>query len=312
MDSEYWKDRFVEHLRASGRSESTVASYLVETKRFLSFLADRGLSEPHQIQKVDVEEYQLSLEHRIKANGEPLTLSGKTTKIYTVKSFLKFLRQAEVLLTDPARDIVCKPPPRKLLPELPTEAEVLSLLEVPDVTTPLGLRDRAILELLYSSGLRNSELRMLKVSDVDLLRLQVRVELGKGRRHRMIPLGEEAGAWIGEYLQSARAFLLRKKEHGFLFVSFHGNRFHVSSLAKLVSRLARAAGIEKTVTPHILRHCCATHLLRNKMNLRHLQELLGHASPSSTQVYTQVDMSDLKRAHQAHHPRACGQRVLDE
>ena len=303
MNSELWQQRYVAYLRCCGRSEQTVRSYLVEARRFLSFLADRGLSEPHQIQKADVEAYQLSLEHRIKANGEPLTLSGKNTKVATVKAFLKFLRRTQVLLTDPARDIVCPRVPRKLLPELPTEDEVLKLLKFPDVTSPLGLRNRAILELFYSSALRNSELRMLKLGDVDTSRLQARVNRGKGGGQRMVPVSEEAAFWVDEYLQKARSFLLKDKEHGFLFMSFRGRPFSVARLAELVARIAVAAGLEKVVTPHILRHCCATHMLKNKVRLRHLQEMLGHASPVSTQIYTRVELSDLKEAHRKCHPR---------
>lgn len=141
-----------------------------------------------------MEAYQVSLEHKISFKGTPLKLSSKNLKISVVRAFIKFLRQTNVLMTDPARDIVLPRPPKTILPELPTEEQVLKLLETPDTSTPLGLRNRAVLELFYSSALRNSELRLLKVGDVDFGRLQVRVYRSKGGRGRVVPVGEEAAA----------------------------------------------------------------------------------------------------------------------
>ena len=308
MNSERWLQRFTEHLRAYRRSEETISSYRTEVRQFLDFLADRGLTSPAELRKQDVEAYQLSLEHKLSFKGTPLTLSSKNSKVSTVRSFIKFLRQADVLMTDPARDIVCPRPPKKLLPELPTEQQVVMLLESPDVTTAVGLRDRALLELFYSSALRNSELRLLKVGDVDFGRLQVRVYRGKGGHGRVVPMGEAAAVWMERYLTESRPQLLRNKEHGFFFVSYRGAALAGNRIGEIVIRNAERAGLPMRVTPHVLRHCCATHMLANDMRLRHLQEFLGHASPSSTQVYTRVEISDLKQAHQTYHP-SCRRRI---
>lgn len=303
VDSKLWQQRFAEHLRSYRRSEETIASYNVQVRQFLSFLEARGLTSPAEIKKTDVEAYQVSLEHQLTFKGTPLKLTSKNNKISTIRAFIKFLRRANVLMTDPARDIVCPRPPKTILPDLPSEEQIQVLLETPDVSTAIGLRDRAILELFYSSALRNMELRLLKVGDVDFGRLQVRVYRGKGGRGRVVPLGETAAAWVEQYLAKGRPQLLRDSEHGFLFVSYRGYPFKCNRLGELVVRNAEEAGLPMRVTPHMLRHACATHMLRNNVRFRHLQEFLGHATPSSTQIYTRVEISDLAEAHRACHPR---------
>ncbi len=303
MDFELWRDRFTSHLQACGRRERTIGGYVAELRLFLVFLSERGLGSPHEIRREDVEAYQVSLYHRRKPDGRPLTLSTQASKMSAVLMFLRFLYRSQVLLRDPGREILLPRPPRRVLPELPTVDEVLRLLEVPDVETPLGLRDRAILELFYSSALRNSELRLLRLGDVDLARLTVRIRDGKGGHARVVPLGEPAAIWVERYLDRGRGFLLRDREHGFLFCSRRGRPLRVEPLSRMVDKYAQAAGLEKHVTPHILRHCCATHMLANQARLRHLQELLGHASAESTKVYTRVNFSDLREAHQRCHPR---------
>lgn len=303
LDIELWLERFADHMRGYRRSEETVVSYRNQVRCFLRFLDSRGLESPAALSKKDLEAYQVSLEHIVTVNGTPLKLTSKNNKISITRAFIKFLRRTNVLMTDPARDLVCPRPPKTILAELPTEEQILNLLEAPDVSTPLGLRDRAILELFYSSALRNAELRLLKVGDVDSGRLQVRVYRGKGGRGRVVPLGETAAAWVDEYMAKARPGLVCKKEHGFMFVSYKGYPLECRRLCELVKRNAKAAKLPMKITPHTLRHACATHMLQNNVKFRHLQEFLGHVVPSSTQIYTRVEISDLKEAHQNYHPR---------
>lgn len=303
MNVGLWEERFADHLLLQGRSPRTARAYRYDTRNFLHFLSDRGLTEVHQISRDEVCAYQAFLHRRTKANGEPLAVKTRNTKMAAVLSFLSFLTEAGHLLINPGRDIKLPKTPRRLLPELLDEEQVVRLLETPDTTTPLGLRDRAAMELLYSSALRNTELRMLELADVDLARLWVRVLHGKGDKQRMVPLGEPAAAWVEEYLRRGRGFLLRDgPDPGYLFLTLRGQRLSGESLGKLVKKHAEAAGLKK-VTPHLLRHCCASHMLAREARLRYLQELLGHASADTTQRYTQVQLADLRAVHQRCHPR---------
>lgn len=303
MNSGLWLERFAEHLRLKGRSKRTVRNYGYSVRPFLSFLGDRGLSEAHEIRREDVEAYQVFLHRERKPDGQPLSLTTQNGYMAGVLAFLKFLYKARYLLAELGADIKLVKVPRRLLGELLTEDEVLSLLAAPDPTKALGLRDRAILEILYSSALRNSELRALEIGDVDLQRLQVRVHQGKGRKSRAIPMGEPAAVWVERYLKDGRALLLRERDPGFLFLSVRGQKLKADTLSVMVRKHTTQAGLKKKVTPHLLRHCCATHMLARKAGIRHLQEFLGHASAETTQVYTRVEISDLREVHRRCHPR---------
>ncbi len=303
MNLDLWSQRFTQALELQGRSPQTIRSYGYELRQFFNFLEDRGLRELHELDTGEVSAYQVHLHRRRKPNGDPLNLRTLNCKMAAVVAFSKFLYRSRYLLLDPSRDVTFSRVPRRLLPGLLDEEEVERLLEAPDTSHPLGLRDRAALEVLYSSALRNRELRLLKVGDVDLVRLELRVLQGKGGHERVVPLGEPAGAWVEEYLRCGRGFLLRSEDPGFLFLSLRGGHLGNDTLNQVVKRAAEAAGLDKRVTPHILRHCCATHMLRRQARLRHLQALLGHASPDTTQRYTQVEISDLREVHQRCHPR---------
>jgi integrase/recombinase XerD len=304
LDIEAWQQRFTDYMRSQNWSETTIKSYLSEARYFLKYLCqERKLTTLHELRRADLEAYQLSLEHRLKSTGKPLARSGKSRKVATVKSFVKFLYRTQVLLTDPGVHITSPRPPAKLPPPLPSQEAIVGVIESPDSGTSLGIRDRAILELLYSSALRNSELRYLRVNDVDLGRLQVRITRGKGSHQRLVPLGEPAAVWVGRYLEEARGFFLREKEHGFLFSTIRGEQLKVNTLICLVKKYGERGGCGPGLTPHVFRHCCATHMLENQVKFRHLQEFLGHKNPSSTQIYTRVEISDLREAHSIYHPR---------
>ncbi len=304
MTVEVWLARFREGLLLQGKRPRTLHGYHCEVRQFLEFLADRGLEEPHQIQRQDVQAYQVSLHRRRKPNGDPITLVTQNTKMAAVLTFLKFLHQQNYVLVNPGEGVELPRTLAPLLPKLPSEEEVVRLLEAPDASTPLGLRDRAILELLYSSALRNTELRELALGDVDTQRLEVRVREGKGGKGRVVPLGEPAAAWVEEYLRGGRGFLLQSQDSGKLFLTYQGKPLtRVSALTQMVRKYAELAGLPQRVTPHILRHCCATHMLARQARLRHLQELLGHASANTTQRYTRVDFSELRESHRRFHPR---------
>ena len=303
MNVELWQERFAEHLALEGRTEATIRSYRYAAAAFLHFCADRGLCEIHELGRDDVLAYQVHLHRKRKPDGNPLALVSQNREMAAALVFCKFLKRNRYLVTDPGAEVRLMKVPRRLLPVLLEEDEVLRLFAAPDTSTPLGIRDRAIMEVLYSSALRNFELRSLEVGDADLKRLEIRVQNGKGRKPRVVPLGEPAAAWVEEYLRHGRTLLLKGRDPGFLFLAHHGGELTGEALGDLVRKHALAAGLSTRVTPHLLRHCCATHMLRRRAGLRHLQELLGHSSAETTQVYTKVEITDLREVHQRCHPR---------
>lgn len=302
MNVGLWLECFDEYLRLRGFTERTREGYGLELNLFLRFLGDREVNEVANIRRQDVDAYRLRLHHWRKCNGDPLSLSTQGAKLGAVLSFLRYLHEAKLILVNPGHGVRLPKVPDKLPPPLPDEDQVVKLLETPDVSTPLGLRDRAIMELLYSSAIRNTELRLLEVSDVDLVRLEARIENGKGRKGRVVPLGEPAAQWIEAYLRDGRPWLVRDPDTRPVFLNSLGRRFSTELLAELVREHAEKAGLPR-ITPHVLRHCCATHMLARRAGLRHLQQLLGHASTETTRRYTRVEISDLREVHQRCHPR---------
>jgi integrase/recombinase XerC len=227
-------------------------------------------------------------------------------KLSTVRSFYRFLVMVGIAPSNPARAVQAPRRPRRL-PEVLPEADVAALVEAPLDGSPLALRDRAFLELLYSSGLRVTELTSLDLDDLDLPQGLVRVR-GKGGKERVVPVGGPAREALRRFLDEGRPALLSgpdgARARGALFVNYRGGRLTARSVARRLDRWVAAAGLPRHVHPHVLRHCFATHLLGNGADLRGIQELLGHASLSTTQRYTHLDWKRLAEVYDAAHPRA--------
>ena len=181
--------------------------------------------------------------------------------------------------------------------------EICAILNAPHGDDPLVVRDRAILEMLYSTGIRNAELRNLMLFDVDCGEGQLRIRSGKGKKERSIPLGEWAQTYLERYLKESRPSFVRDPSCNLLFVSIHGKQLSASNLVWIVRKYLKKTKITKDITPHCFRHTCASHMLKGKADLRHIQELLGHASVQTTQIYTKVELSNLKEVHKKCHPR---------
>ena len=296
--------QFLNHLRVSHYSERTIEEYTRDVRFLFIFLEDRGITKLSDIHRDDLREYQSHLFHQKKEDDTPLfSLGTQAKKISAIRSFFSFLVKEHYLLYDPSSDIE-RPRLEKRLPRsIPSQREAARLLSMPDESTPRGLRDKAILELFYATGMRNTELRMLKLQDVDLVRGEVRIDHGKGRRSRIVPVGEMAGLAISKYLDCSRPRLARVPDEGWLFLSSRGGRMQRNCTAEMVMKYAKKARIKIPITCHSLRHSCATHMLRNNAGLRYIQELLGHKNLSTTQIYTKVELSDLKRVHAKCHPR---------
>jgi len=287
-------DAFLDYAGAElGLRENTRASYRADLTDFAAFAARRGLRGPEEVRRPTVTLYLFSLRRR---GLKPTTVARR---LAALRSFYRFLVRERWTTTDPTEDVA--PPKRgERLPRVLSVEEVQRLLAQPDPRTPEGLRDKALLELLYSSGLRVSELVGLDVHHVDLEAELVRV-VGKGDRERVVPLGSYAVQALQAYLTSARPRLAGSSAA--LFVSRSGRRLTRQWVWRLLRRYTRAAGISRPVSPHALRHSFATHLLEGGADLRSVQELLGHASISTTQVYTHVARPHLQEVFDRSHPR---------
>lgn len=300
-----WKERFREHLKKRGLSERTALGYGLEVGRLLEFLASRGLESLGRLTPSLLADYRRHLFYR-RYRGRGLRLSSQNRCLAAVKAFTRFLLRDGYLLSDVGAGLEFARKPELLPRVILSEGEVLELLEAPELATPMGVRDRAVLELLYSTGIRNQELCDLRLDQVELERLELRVV--SKRKSRVVPMGEEAAGWLEEYLVRVRPVLLRGSSGAIVFLSSRGRALQNATLARLVVAWARAAGLKKKVTPHVLRHSCATHMLARGADLRHLQKFLGHSSTDTTTLYTRVEIGDLHAVLRRCHPRERGRR----
>jgi len=289
-------DRFCDALwLEGGLARNTLAAYRSDLAHFGSWLEGASGRALLQAQKDDVLAY---LGYRFESGARART---SARLLASLRRFYRHAVREGWSTTDPTVTVESPRLPRAL-PNTLSEAEVDALLSAPNVETPAGLRDRAMLEVLYASGLRVSELVLLKVAQVSLDMGVVRV-LGKGARERLVPLGEEAQDWVSRYLAQARPQLLAARVSNDLFVTQRAAAMTRQAFWYLIRRHARIAGIVKPLSPHVLRHAFATHLLNHGADLRVVQMLLGHADISTTQIYTHVARERLKQLHAKHHPR---------
>ena len=290
-------DLFLSHLRLEkGLARNSVEAYGRDLGRYLGDLAGQGISEPGEVCR---EHLQAHLGHLLQAGVGP---RSQARALSAIRSFHRLLVAERIAPQDPTEN-VSSPRPGRRLPKLLSGQEVERLLAAPDPRKAAGRRDRAMLELLYATGLRVSELVSLSVNDVHLETRTV-LARGKGSKERLVPLGAPAGEAIRLYLSSARERLLAGRRSRDLFVTPRGRRMTRQGFWKLLARHARAAGIARPVSPHQLRHSFATHLLAGGADLRAVQAMLGHADVATTQIYTHVEREQVKRLYQKHHPRA--------
>lgn len=218
------------------------------------------------------------------------------------QDFFQYLTRFDLALFDPAADLALPKRPRQLPRNILSKKEMGALLSRPNLEKPLGLRDRAILEVFYATGIRVSELANLTINDLDLSAGELRINQGKNKKDRIVPLGEMACDFLEIYLHEARPRLAPAAQP-ILFVSKNGLKFHPTTLSHLIINYGRKVGLKKGISPHALRHTCATHLLQGKADIRHIQSILGHEHLSSTQIYTRVEITDLKDVLKRCHPR---------
>lgn len=277
-------------------SENTINSYGIDLKLFLEYLRENEIPSFKQVNKEVIVNYMQSEKNNNKANSSILR------SVSSLRKFFQYLAQEKIIEKDPML-LIDTPKKKQHLPQVLTKEEVEKLLRSPNTGQVLGLRDRAMLELMYATGLRISEIINLKLEDLHLTMGTLQT-LGKGHKERIVPVGDEAIKWVNRYLEEARPKLLKQKRSNYLFLNFHGNNLTRQGVWKNLKAEVRKAGIQKNITPHTLRHSFATHILENGADLRIVQELLGHADISTTQIYTHLSNKQLADIYNRAHPRA--------
>ncbi|NIS60827.1 MAG: site-specific tyrosine recombinase XerD [Proteobacteria bacterium] len=294
---ERWIDSYMNYITVErGLSQNTLDSYGADLVRYQSFLRELGIVQIAETSKLEVMAYLLSLRKR--------DLSDKTVarSIAVLRGFYRWLADEGVLQGNPLEDME-SPRTTRSLPEVLSLDEVDSLLNQPDPSNPIGLRNKAMLELLYATGLRVSELTNLVLTNINL-EAGYLIVLGKGAKQRIVPMGQEALHWLKRYLEESRQRLLGNNRSPRTFVSQWGRGMTRQSFWKIMKKYALMAGIRKKISPHTLRHSFASHLLEGGADLRSVQSLLGHVDISTTQIYTHVTRERLKKIHAQYHPRS--------
>lgn len=294
--------RFLEWMRVKNYSERTTENREVSLRYLIEWCEERGLSRPQDITKPILERYQRYLFHYRKKNGEPLSTRSQHTRLTPIRAWFKWLTRANYILYNPASEIDLPRLEKRLPKHVLTQPEAELILNQPDSQTVFGLRDRAILETLYSTGIRRMEVIHINLYDIDGDRGTLMVRQGKGKKDRMVPIGERALTWVLKYRDDVRPELVVHDDDGTLFLSNFGQAFTRNRMTQLVREYVNAADIGKTGSCHLFRHTMATLMLENGADIRFIQAMLGHANVSTTQIYTQVSIRQLKEIHTATHP----------
>ena len=296
---------FVRHMEGKGYLPDTQTSYAGNLVPFLNFLEEKDMGDLRAVDRELLKEYELRVaQEKNCRTGEPLSVNSRMSRIRSVKKFFGFLEGSGKVLVNPAVFLQEPKLPKKLPRNVLAEEQVERLVGAIDLATPVGVRDRAILEMFYSTGLRLAELAHLTLEDVNLVEGWVRVNQGKGRKDRVVPLGRQAAEFVKAYLTNVRPrFLLDKEPVSAVWLSFSGEPVGKQCVGLVVRKYARKAGIEGPVSAHILRHTFATHLVRNGAEIQAVSKMLGHTRLFMTQRYAQVAGAEVKETHQAAHPR---------
>lgn len=272
--------------------------------KFVDWCNQRGILRPREVTRNILEHYQAQLSRSRKETGESYSAAYLGAIISMIRAFFKWLARNNHILHNPASELELPRKVKHIPHDILSTAEVEAVMMQVDLGSLLGLRDRAMLEVLYSTGMRRFELCRLECKDVFMDRGLVLIREGKGRKDRMIPIGERALAWVEKYKNDLRPVLLVKEDEKTLFLSCRGNRLAPGNLSRLVSNYIRDAGIGKEGSCHIFRHTMATLMLENGADIRYIQQILGHSNLDTTQIYTHVSIRKLKEVHSTTHPGA--------
>ena len=301
--------RFLEWSGVHNYAATTIIKRRESIKAFIRWCEERGLDTPQMITKPILERYQRHLYYHRKTDGQPLSSRSQRSRLTPIRAYFKWLAQQNYILYNPASDIELPRVEKRLPKAVLTEKEVATVMAQADIHEPLGLRDRAMMEVLYSTGIRRMELAGLKLHAIDQERGAMMVWQGKGKKDRVIPIGDRAIAWVNRYLLTVRPTLSTGLDDGTLFLSRLGEAFTPSALSDCIRVYVQKAAIGKQGSCHLFRHAMATQMLENGADIRFIQAMLGHADLSTTQVYTQVSIRQLKAIHTATHPARLGRQA---
>jgi integrase/recombinase XerD len=303
---------FVDWLRAMRYSEDTIRTRRIDLGYFIEWCEERGIRTPLEVTRAMLERYrQYVFACRRKRDGLPLSMNCQGTRLVAVRVYFRWMTRQHHLLFNPAGEMDLPRREKRLPRNVLSVAEVAQIINAAPTEEPsgLGLRDRTMLETLYSTGMRRAELVALELNDIDGERGTVLIRLGKGKKDRMVPIGERALAWVARYMDEVRPQLVGDDGDMTLFVTKQGARLSPKQLSSIVKKAIDGARLERVLLTgplngscHLFRHACATHMLENGADIRFIQALLGHADLGTTEIYTQVAILKLKQVHEATHP----------
>lgn len=293
---------FLEYGKVKGFSSDTLTRRDAALRRFIQWCDERHLHHPADITKPILERYQRHLFYYRKPNGDTLTLGSQQSLLIPIKVFFKWLTKENHILYNPASELELPKKPKRLPRTILNKDDIELILQQPNTDTPIGIRDRAILETFYSTGMRRMELCNLQLHELDTRRGIVFINEGKGKKDRYIPIGQRALAWINDYLDDVRPMLLASEDPGHVFITDQGQAFSRNDMSYVVKRYMDKSGLNVIGACHLFRHACATHMLDNGADVRYVQAMLGHARLDTTEIYTHVSIEKLRQIHQATHP----------
>lgn len=298
------RERYRQHLQILNYSPRTITTQATYFNRLGEFMAETHLADVAAFSSQAVTDFQRWLFYQPTAKGGARTVASQNRVLSFIRSLFTFLHVEGLITHNPAASLRLAREPDPLPKNVLTPQEARKIVEAPDTATLEGYRDRTILEVLYATGIRKKEVLALTIDDVNIDDEVAIVRHGKGGKDRVVPLSRQACRHLETYLKSIRPEMLRRFQTRALFVSIRlGYTLGTHSLGTIIEKYARQAGVKRRVTPHLWRHTCATHLLKNNANLRHVQELLGHRSLATTERYLRLTITDLKEAHRKFHPR---------
>jgi integrase/recombinase XerD len=305
--------RYSQHLESLNYSSVTLRTLEVYFHRFAEFLAESKITDVHTVTAAVLQEFQRWVFYQPTVRGTARTVASQNRVLSGIRNFFAFLTREGYLAHNPAQGLRLSKEPDALPKNVLTPEEARKIIEAPDVHTLSGYRDRTLLEVLYATGVRKAELRNLTVADVNLEEELLRVNRGKGGKDRVVPLSAIACQFLENYIKAIRPELLKGRDTDKLFLSIRdGVPIGVHGIKQIINRYVRRLNLKKHVTCHLWRHSCATHLLKNNANLRHVQEMLGHKSLATTERYLRLTIADLKEAHHKFHPREQQQRRKEQ